>query len=316
MKTLIVALLFLAGMMTNASASTAANWPDKPVRFIVPTGAGGGIDLAARAVARQLEKTWKAGVIVENRPGGNAMIATNHVMESPADGHTILFYSHAAFGSSAGMSDKPFEWDQHFVALGFLYTPPFVLVVNSKKNIQNLVDLANYGQSKGLAYGSTVGGSPLHLYGALTTDIIKSNGIVTPYKAVPQIVVDILNGQLDFAVLNVSTVSPHIKAGTMTPLMVFDTKNPPGIAANVPNLNAPGFTAFKTLVYTYTWFVKKDTPQSVQLAIQRDIDQAVKDVLPDLLEKNLATGFQESNAHSEAVRSSVIFRRLSRELAK
>lgn len=315
MKTLIIALIFLAGMITNASASTAANYPDKPVRFIVPTGAGGGIDLAARAVARQLERTWKAGVIVENRPGGNAMIATNHVMESPADGHTILFYSHPAFASSAGMSDKPFDWDQHFVALGFLYTPPFVLVVNSKKHIQNLVDLANYGQINGLTFGSTTSGSPLHLYGALITETIKANGIVTAYKAVPQIVVDILNGQLDFAVLNVSTVTQHVQAGTMTPLMVFDTKNPPGMTG-IPNLNAPAFAAFRSLVYTYTWFVKKDTPQSVQLAIQRDISQAIKDVLPELLEKNLATGFQEQNAHSEAVRSSAVFRRLSRQLAK
>lgn len=311
MKTFLLAFALLIGMVSNA----AANWPDRPVRFIVPTGAGGGIDLAARAVAKQLEQTWRTGVIVENRPGGNAMIATNHVLESPGDGYTILFYSHPAFASSAGMSDKPFEWDQHLTALGYLYTPPFIAVTNSNKNIANLNDLTNFGKAKGITFGSTVNGSPLHLYGALLADRIKTDGIVVPYKAVPQIVVDVLSGQLDFAVLNLSTVSQHIQAKTMTPLFVFDTKNPPGLGT-VPNLNSAGFVDFKNLLYTYTWFVRKDTSPTIQAAIQRDINQAIREIIPELIQKNLATGFQEVNPHAEAQRSSVLFGRLSRQFAK
>ena len=289
MKKLVSIFVMAVTAMLPAMAQTS-HWPERTVRIVVPSGAGGGLDVVARIVARRLETQWKHGVIVENRPGNNAMIGTNAVLEATADGHTLLFYSFTAYAAARNVAAKDsFDWAKHLEPLSHMTVPPFVLVVNANRQAKSLNELADQGRARGLTYGSTAAGSPLHMYGAISAAKMEVNGIQVPYKSVPQIVVDILNGQLDYAVLNWSTVSQHVQNRTMTPLFVFDNRR---LAAHpeLPTLLSPGMSEYRTLLHSYNFFVRRDTPTTVVNQIKKDIDTAVRQSLPELTQKQLIGG--------------------------
>lgn len=283
MKKILSALLFAVAM--SFSISSAA-FPEKPVQLIVPTGAGGGLDLITRTVAEKLDEIWKHGTVVMNKPGGAAVVASQYTITAPADGHTILFYATSTYASAKPLTG--FDYEQYFEPVSFFYSPQWVLVTNSKRNIKNLSELAELGKQKGLTYGSTVTGSPLHIYGSLATEKMKVKGIVVNYKSVPQVIVDILNDQLDFAVISYGNINQHIEAGTLKPLFVFDNKKSTDFP-DLPNLRSPGFSEYQNLVAGYSFFVKKDTPKEVKDQIVKDLQQAIKMAMPELIQKHLVS---------------------------
>jgi tripartite-type tricarboxylate transporter receptor subunit TctC len=275
----------LTALVISVSA-TAMSFPEKPVQLIVPTGAGGGLDLITRTVAEKLDGIWKSGVVVMNKPGGAAAIASQHVMSAPADGHTILFYASTAYASAKPSTG--FDYEQHFEPVSHFYSPQWVLVTNSKRNIKNLTELAELGKQKGLTYGSTVAGSPLHIYGSLAIDKMKVKGILVNYKSIPQVIVDILNNQLDFAVISYGNINQHITAGTLKPLFVFDNKKSTDFP-DLPNLTSPGFSDYQNLVAGYSFFIRKDTPREVRDQVVKDLNQAIKLAMPELVQKHLVS---------------------------
>lgn len=294
-------LLALAGMLL--SLQVFANvFPDKPVKVIVATGPGGGLDIMTRIIAKNLEDIWKVPVIVENKPGAAAMIATNSLLEAKSDGYTLLFYASTSYAAAQGMTKKdPFMWEDHLDALAVLHNPPFVLVVNSKRNIKNLKELAEQGKDKGLSYGSTVTGSPLHIYGAIAAEKMNVKGILVSYKGVPQSIVDVMNNSLDYVVLNWGNVSQHVQAGTLTPLFVFSEQKLPGYP-DVPNLSSRNFSEYRKMIGNYNFFIKKDAPEAIKLRLQKDIDQAIKISMPELLQKNLVGNMYSSKVDREEIR--------------
>lgn len=282
MKKLMLSFLML--MFTALTFSTAAA---QPVRVVVPTGPGGGLDIMARTIAVKLEEIWKSNVIVENRPGGNAMIATNFLLSAPSDGRTLVFYSASTYASLQGITGHvDFVWHQQLEPLNTLLAPPFVLVVNSARNLKSINDLRQSAQQKGLTYGSTAGGSPLHIYGAVAAEKMNITGITVAYKGVPQILVDIMNNQLDYAVLNWSNVAQLVTKGNLTPLFVFDTKPLPEYP-NLPTLKDRTHTEYQNLLQSYSFFVRKDTPNDIKESLRRDIDKAIQASMAELIQKNL-----------------------------
>jgi tripartite-type tricarboxylate transporter receptor subunit TctC len=277
-------LSFLMLVFTALTFSTAAA---QPVRVVVPTGPGGGLDIMSRTIAVKLEEIWKSSVIVENRPGGNGMIATNFLLSAPSDGRTMLFYSSSTYSALQGMTTQTdFVWQKQLEPLNTLWAPPFVLVVNSARNIKTMSDLQQSAQQKGLTYGSTAGGSPLHIYGAVAAEKMNITGITVAYKGVPQILVDIMNNQLDYAVLNWSNVAQLVAKGNLTPLFVFDIK-PLSEYPNLPTLKDRNYSEYQTLLQSYGFFVKKDTPNDIKESLRRDIDRAIQASMAELIQKNL-----------------------------
>jgi tripartite-type tricarboxylate transporter receptor subunit TctC len=302
-----ILLGFLTTLMITASA-TAFGFPNKPVKIVVPSGPGGGTDLVTRVIAKELNNIWQSGVVVENRPGANTMLGTNYVLTSPADGHTLTINSSSQFASVRALTEKdPFDWEQHLSALSTMSPQAFVLVTSSKKNVKNLRELADLGRSKGLTYGDVSGGSPMHIYGAVTADKINTQGIRVMYKAIPQIVVDILNGQLDYAVLNLASVSQHIQNQTMTPLAVFDDRPLPGYPG-LPTLVSQQFSEYRTMMYAWNFFVRKDTPTAIKNQLQKDVNQAIRQAMPELVEKGLVGSYSEFDLNAARANSEIWFR--------
>lgn len=302
----------LVSVLSSIVLTTSAlAFPSKPVKIIVPTGPGGGLDIIARTVAKHLEDTWKTGVIVENKPGANAMIATNAVLDSEPDGHTVLFYSATTYGAFQGVTTgQAFVWEDHLTALNMMWSPPFVLVVNPGKNIKNMSDLRAAGQSKGLTFGSTAGGSPLEIYGSIATERMAVSGITVNYKSVPQILTDLINGQLDFAVLNWANVVQHIDKGSLTALFVFDNKRLDSLP-NLPTLTSPEYSEFQNVLVAYNFFVNKTVPAIIQERLRHDIERATAAAMPELIQRNLLAKHKDTRLNLTVLRQAVEGWRLS-----
>lgn len=295
--------LLLSLLIAVTSFSVSANgFPERTVKIVVPSGPGGGIDVLARAIATKLDKIWKSGTIVENRPGGGTTLATNSVLEAPADGYTLMFYSASAYAAERGAGSSNFDWEDHFTVLSHLYAGPFVLVTNSAKNVKTLNELAELGREKGLTYGTSIPGSPLHIYGAVAAEKMNVKGITVPYKAVPQVVNDLLNNQLDYAVLSYSSVAQLINTKALTPLYVFDAERLPEFP-NLPTLKNLGMPEYQNVRNGMNFFVRNDTPESVKKQLLQDIEEAIRQALPEIQQKNMVSRHAEAKLDLDAVKA-------------
>lgn len=310
---------FFVGVVASLLSSLicASSFPEKPVQIVVPTGAGGGLDVISRAVADKLRLTWNHGTVVMNKPGANGVLAINQVLQAPNDGYTLLFHSFPAWTAAHALGERDqIDWTQHFYLLSVMSPPPFVLVVNSTKNLATLSDLTKLYKGSGVTYGSTIAGSPLHMYGALVMEKLQVPGIMVPYKGVPQILIDLLSNQLDFAVLNYAQVRQHVQSGALTLLFVFDDK-PLQEYTKVPYLAGSNFTEYHRLIWSYSFFVRKDTPDAIKAQLQRDIATATDAAWAELVTKNLVSVVNTAQLDKNSVDAvNQIFKKTATKLPK
>jgi tripartite-type tricarboxylate transporter receptor subunit TctC len=268
--------------------SFANTFSEKPIKVIVPLGPGGGVDIIARVLSKNLAEIWKVPVIVENRPGAAGVIGGKFVAESEPDGNTLLFYVAGTYASLQTFDTKDFKfnWEKELTSLSSIHGTPFVLVVPSKTGIKNLKELQDSVKSSGLSFGSTSSGSPLHIYGELIAEKVGAKPIHVPYKAMGQAMVDVLNGNLDMLVANSTLLMPHIQSGALTPLVVFSNREYTELPG-VPTIKALGNSDFNNLIVSYNFFVNSKTPDSIKEKLRNDITEATKMSLEELRDKKL-----------------------------
>jgi len=220
--------------------STRAEYPDKPIRFIVPFAAGGGADALARAVASGMSIVLKQPVVVESKPGGDAVIGTQFVANAPADGYTILF------GSNTGMSGAPYlhrnvGYDplKDFTPVSLMGTFPYFVVVNNEipvKTLRELVDYARANPGK-LNYAS---GNAMGIIA--TGQLIAQENlrmVHVPYKGEAPAMPDLLGNRVQL-IFNTGFIIPHVKAGRARALAaVNDERN--DALPDVPTVSEAGF---------------------------------------------------------------------------
>lgn len=280
---------FILGLFLSilALVGNANAFPERPVKVVVPVGPGGGLDIFARIISKNLSELWKVPVIVENRPGASGVIGSNVVIESPPDGHTLLLYTTGSFVSLDYFEKKEnFFWERDLTILSMAHTPPFVLVTSSKSNVKNLKELEEKTKKNGATFGSTAAGSPLHVYGEFIADKINVNPIHTPYKAMGQAIVDVINGNLDFLVLNSSLIQQHVQSGAVSPLLVFNNKGMPEFP-NTPNLRNIGASEMGNLVVSYSFMTNSKVSEKIKEKLISDIFEATNMSLSELREKKI-----------------------------
>jgi tripartite-type tricarboxylate transporter receptor subunit TctC len=271
-----------------SSSSIAQNFPDKPVRFIVPWTAGGGVDTHARFVAVKLSERLGQPVIVENKPGAAGAIGTNLVAKGPADGYMLIV------GSPGNMSvgpvfnpNTPYDPLTEFAPVAMSARISNVLVVTPglpAKNISELVALARTQPGK-LTFGSSGIGSVMHLQMELLLLHTKTKMLHIPYKGTSQAVGDVMSGQTALMIGDPS-VLPLVKAGKLRILgQITGTRSL--AMPDIPTLaesGAPGFDAPSW----YGFFAAAGTPSAVISRLNTEIVNALKD--PDLRSRMVAAG--------------------------
>ncbi len=243
MLRLIAAWVCLLASLLATPSALAQGYPTRPVKIIVPYTAGGSSDFTARALAEKLGPLLGGQVLVENKPGGNTLIATEFVVKSAPDGYTLLLAGLTTYGAQPHLYKKlPYDLQKDLVPINNAIISPLVLSVHPgvpAKNVQELVAHAKANPGK-VNFGSAGVGNTLHL----ATELFKlKTGVVivdVPYKGASQAVVDLLAGNIQMMFDLVQTPLQHINAGKLRALGTTWDKRA-GALPNVPTFVEQGF---------------------------------------------------------------------------
>ncbi len=248
-----------------AGAPARAEYPDKPVRVIVPYATGGSSDVIARGISDQLSAALGQPVVVENVPGANGAIGASRVAAAANDGYTLLF---GTAGTQAinpslyrNLSEKNLD-DFEYVAL--VTSIPNVLVVNeSKTPVKSVAELVSYARERraGMSYGSPGMGSTVHLSGELLKSAAKLDLVHAPYKGSAPALTDLIGGQIDFIFENITPALPFIQSGKLKALAVTSAERLPQLP-QVPTMKESGFPSFVTATWNGV-LAPKGTPRAV-----------------------------------------------------
>ncbi len=267
-------LVFLAA---GFSLLAHAQFPDKPIKIIVPYPPGGTTDLLARSLAPRLAERLNQPVLIDNRGGAGGVIGSQVVAKAPADGYTLVFGSIASHGILPAIQNPPpYDPLKDFAPISLVAMTPNVLLANVASPFKSLSDLIQMARSKPgeLNFGSTsLGGSP-HMSGELLKSLAKINMVHVPYKGGAPMLVDLIGGQVPIAFDNLPSSIQHIRSGKVRALAVTTTKRWPG-APEIPTMAEAGLTNYESSAW-FGLFAPGATPKPVVELLQRHVAAILK----------------------------------------
>ena len=238
-------LLALACAAISTFAVAQDNYPNRPIKVIVPYPPGASTDILGRAVAQKLSTSMGVPVIVENKPGASGTMGSDFLAKSPPDGYTIGIAVPSTHSLPVALGRKvPYDPIKDFTPLSILANNPLAIVVNNDLPVSTLRELDEYARKNPgkLSYGTSGAGTSQHLVGEMLNQFARINIVHVPYKGGSGALNDLLGGQIQVGFAVVPTVLQHVKAGKLKMLAVVDNKRYSELP-NVPtNLEAlPGF---------------------------------------------------------------------------
>jgi tripartite-type tricarboxylate transporter receptor subunit TctC len=255
-------MAFAAASAAHAQ-SQAGDYPNRPIKVIVPFSPGGAVDGPMRAVAEQLGRRLKQQVIVENRPGAGATIGSELVAKAPADGYTLLLASQTNAISASLYPKLNFAPIDDFVGISLIAREPGVLVVHPSVAANSVAELIALAKAKPgqINYASSGNGSGQHLFAAMFTSMAGITLTHVPYKGSGQATTDLLAGTVPMAIPGTQAMLKHIAAGKLRPLATTGVTRSKQLP-NVPTLAEAGLAGYSA----YVWMgllAPKGTPKPV-----------------------------------------------------
>jgi tripartite-type tricarboxylate transporter receptor subunit TctC len=247
---LLPALATLAA--TRPVSAAEGDYPNRPIRLVVPFIAGGSVDLLSRAVAQALGKELGKPVVVENRPGGTTVIGTTYVARSAPDGYTLLSGGDSVELNRYLMASLPYDPDRDLVPILKLADVPYVLVVNSRLPVQSLQDLIAHAKARSgeLTYASFGIGGVGHLSGELLARMAGIEILHIPYPGNPPALLDVAAGRVAMMFCTIPLALPELQSGRVRAVAMSSPRRVP-VLAEVPTLaeaGLPGYAATSQMV--------------------------------------------------------------------
>lgn len=282
--------LFLASFLISAIGLAADNYPNKPIRLIVPFEAGGTSDTTARMMAKKLEQRLKTSIVVENKPGANGAIATAFVARSPADGYTLLHTTPAFIINPLLNKKLGYDVFKDFAPITNLAMGTgYVMVVNSALPAKNLQEFINYGKTNKISYSSPGVGNALHLASAQFTEYTGLNALHIPYKGTSPALLAVASGEVDFMILPPTIVHSFISSGKVRAVAFTDAQRSPDFP-NLPTMQESGLKDLNIAGTWLGWFAPAKTPQPITQQIAQEIKNVLQD--PEMIEFLTTSGFR------------------------
>ena len=244
----VVVQAVFAGLVSvlAAAASAQEDYPNRPVRIIVPFPPGGSTDPMARLVAAKLSERWNnATIVVDNRPGGNTIIGTAIVAKAAPDGYTMGYCGASFFATATLIPNIPYNAVTDFVGVSAIAKSHVVLVVHPSLPVKTLKDLVALAKSKPgeLNFGTSGIGTSTHLYAELFQQLTGTKLLHVPYKGSGPVTTDLLAGRVNMSFQISITQIPNINAGRLRPLAVSGEKRLKALP-EVPTFEEAGLSNF------------------------------------------------------------------------
>jgi tripartite-type tricarboxylate transporter receptor subunit TctC len=268
-------LALAAALILPGSTARADNYPSRPVKIIVPFGAGGPTDVYVRAVALELEKSLHQPFVVENRPGAGTTIGTAVAAQSAPDGYTLLMAGSTQCVNETLYAHKRYKLLRDLVPVAPLIESDLVLVVNPKVPAHNIAELLALARAKPatLNFGSSGAGSNYHMSAELLKTLTGIDIVHVPYKTSSAMRTDIVSGQIQMVFDSIPTMAPLIKSGLVRTLGTSGDKGS-AILPDVPTIaeTVPGFQS--TLWVGF--MAPNGTPQPIVDTLNRTIGDILR----------------------------------------
>jgi tripartite-type tricarboxylate transporter receptor subunit TctC len=287
MKSLLTLLLAAAALFA-APVTGAAEFPSQAVRIVVPFAPGGGTDVVARLLAERLAPVLGVPVLVDNKPGGNSVIATRQVALAPADGHTLLLTTDIHAINAAYGGTMPYDSLKDFAFVTQLTTSPLMLLAHPSTGMRTLGDVVTQAKAQPgrLSFASLGSSSPHYLAFEWFKRMAGIDLIDVPYKGGGQALVDLLGGQVSLSLIVAGNGIKHARAGKLVALAVTSPARN-AVAPEVPTFAESGYPEF-ALVDWYAILAPAGTPAPVVARLAREIGKVMHD--PAVVERIAAVG--------------------------
>jgi hypothetical protein len=276
MKLLVIQLLAMIAFTCSNFVMAQAKFPENSIKLIVPFAPGGGVDSAARLIAKQMQTTLNTSIIVENRPGANGSIGGKAVQVSPADGYTLLFSASTHVLAKQVMANAPYDPWTDFTYVARVGEAPLLMVISPnlpQKNLKEVIEAAKKNPEKWTA-GLPALGAAAHLG---TLMLIKQGDIqlaTAVYKGTAPALVDVAGGHTQILIDSVISLQQMAKNGNVKPIIVTSAKRS-SVMPNVPTAVESGFPKFVTESWYGIWAPKGVPEDRVQL-INKAANDAVR----------------------------------------
>jgi tripartite-type tricarboxylate transporter receptor subunit TctC len=283
------AALLASAPATQTFAQTAAGYPNKPVRLVIPFPPGGPLDIIGRAIAQKATDDWGQSVVVDNRPGAGGNIGAELVAKSPPDGYTILMGALSTHAVNPSLYARmPYDAVKDFAPISLVAITPNVLVVNAALPVSSAKEFVAYAKANSgkLAFGSGSNGSAGHLAGELFKVETGTDIVHVPYKGGAPATQALLAGDTQFMFDNLANAMPQVKAGKLKALAVT-TAERSKLAPDLPTMAEAGLPGFDIS----TWFgllAPAGTPKDVIAKWNAEVTKILNS--PDMRERLTAQG--------------------------
>jgi tripartite-type tricarboxylate transporter receptor subunit TctC len=243
--------------------SETLNYPDKPIRLVVPYPPGGGTDIVARIVQARLQAALGQPVVIDNRGGAGGSLGTEIVAKAPADGYTVLFTLSSHTINPAIFPKLSFDTAKDFAPVGLVASLPQILVSNPQVSVRNVADLVAQAKAapNKFSFASVGNGSPGHLAGELMVLRTGAPMLHIPYRGGGPAVTDVIAGQVPLLWVSIPAAAAFVKAGKLKGLAVSTTKRSAAFP-DLPTMQEAGVADFEVDSW-YAMLVPAKTPRAV-----------------------------------------------------
>jgi tripartite-type tricarboxylate transporter receptor subunit TctC len=294
MKVCVRTFLLCVAIATVASPASAQEYPTKPIHIIVGFAAGGGNDIIARVFGQRLSENLGQPVIVENKPGGGAIVATDYVAKSAPDGYTLLMSASGISINPAVYAKLPYDAVNDFVAVSELASFPLIMIVSANSPIKSVAEFVAHAKANPDKTNYASSSASFQLVTELFKQKTGAPMQVIPYKSANESVLAVISGQVATTIADAGPVMQQVKSGTARALAVATAKRIDDLP-DVPTLKEAGADVEAVL-----WsgiFVPKSTPPAVVKKLEAEFMRIAK--LPEVIARLKPLGIDTVGNSSE-----------------
>jgi tripartite-type tricarboxylate transporter receptor subunit TctC len=304
----VAAICVLGGHIASVDAATTTDYPNRPIRFIVPSAPGGTPDIIARVIGNELWKQMGQQVVVDNRAGANGAIGLHMLARSAPDGYTFAYGPVSAVAVNPSVTKLQYDPKdlQPVVQLVFGMHILTVYPGLPVKSVQDLIDYAKANPNK-LSFGSAGSGSTQHVGMEMFKLMTGTQMVHVPFKAIQAAITEVLAGRVHVTFDNLASMTPHVQAGRVRALGVTGLKRSP-VLPELPTISEAGVPGFEVITWSGV-VAPTGVPRPILLRLNSEINKAL--VSPMAKEKLGAIGYELVGGSIEQFTTLV-----SREIAK